>query len=288
MDLSDRMKLYENIGAGQRLLPHIPVCIRLDGKAFHQWTRGLRHPYDERLHTLFDETAKFLVDASDAVIGYTQSDEITLILYNGSQPDSQIFFDGRVSKLTSVLASMATAKFNALVPSILPEKRDRLAFFDGRVWTVPTEQEAVNCLLWRELDATRNSIQMAAQALYSHKQLHQKNTAEMQAMLWQKGINWQDYPARFKRGGYFQRRVIERTFTGEEQAQLPPLHEARRHPDMLIRRQLVVPLDLPPLLNVANRVEVIFRGCAPEPMTEPRQATDPRVGLPAAEEPDAM
>jgi tRNA(His) guanylyltransferase len=273
MELADRMKLYENIGAGQRLIPNLPVCIRMDGKAFHQWTRGLRRPYDERLHALFDATAKFLVEASDAAIGHTQSDEITLILYNGGKPDSQVFFDGRVSKLTSVLASMATAKFNALVPSILPEKRDRLAFFDARVWTVPTEQEAVNCLLWRELDATRNNIQMAAQALYSHKQLHRKNTSEMQEMLWQKGINWHDYPARFKRGGYFQRRVIERPFTAEELAQLPPLHEARKHPDMKVRRQVIVPLELPPLLKLGNRTEVIFRGYAPEPIAEPAQAT---------------
>ena len=247
MELADRMKLYEEIGAGQRLIPNLPVCIRLDGRGFHQWTRGLRRPYDERLHALFDETAKFLVEASDAVIGYTQSDEITLILYNGGKPDSQVFFDGRLSKLTSVLASIATAKFNALVPSILPGKRDRLAFFDARVWTVPTEQEAVNCLLWRELDATQNSIQMAAQALYSHRQLHQKSTSEMQAMLWQKGINWHDYPARFRRGGYFQRRVIERPFTAEELAQLPPL------------------------LKLGNRTEVIFRGCAPAPIAEPEQ-----------------
>jgi tRNA(His) guanylyltransferase len=273
MELVDRMKLYENIGAGQRLIPNLPVCIRLDGKAFHGWTRGLRRPYDERLHTLFDATTKFLVEASDAVIGYTQSNEITLILYNGGQPDSQVFFDGRVSKLTSVLASMATAKFNALVPAILSEKRDRLACFDCRVWTVPTEQEAVNCLIWRELDATRNSIQMAAQALYSHTQLHQKNTSQMQTMLGQKGINWQDYPAQFTRGSYFQRRVITRPFTVEELAQLPPLHEARKHPDLLITRQVIAPLELPPLLHVANRVEVIFRGCAPEPVAEPRQAT---------------
>jgi len=277
MDLADRMKLYETIGAGQRLIPNLPVCIRLDGKGFHSWTHGLRRPYDERLHTLFDETTKFLLEASDAVIGYSQSDEITLILYNGGQPDSQVFFDGRVSKLTSVLASMATAKFNALVPSILPEKQGRLACFDCRVWNVPTEQEAVNCLIWRELDATRNSIQMAVQALYSHKQLHQKNTAQMQEMLWQKGLNWQNYPARFRRGGYFQRRVIERPFTPEEREQLPPLHEARKHPDMMIQRQLIVPLELPPLLQVANRVEVIFRGCAPEPFTETPEPTAPRL-----------
>jgi len=172
MELADRMKLYETIGAGQHLIPNLPVCTRIDGKAFHSWTRGLRRPYDDRLHTLFDDTTKFLVEASHAVIGYTQSDESTLILSNGGQPGSQVFFDGRVSKLTSVLASMATAKFNALVPSIPLEKHDWLAFFDCRLWTVPTEQEAVNCLVWRELDATQHSIQMAAQALYSHEQLH--------------------------------------------------------------------------------------------------------------------
>jgi tRNA(His) guanylyltransferase len=129
---------------------------------------------------------------------------------------------------------MATAKFNALVPSILPEKHDRLACFDGRVWNVPSEQEAVNGLIWRELDATRNSIQIAAQALYSHKQLHQKNTAEMQEMLWQKGINWHDYPVRFTRGSYFQRRVIERTFTVEELetvAAVAGRSQASRHAD---------------------------------------------------------
>ncbi len=273
MELADRMKLYEEIGAGQRLMPNLPVCIRIDGKAFHSWTRGLRRPYDERLHTLFDETTKFLVEASDAVIGYTQSDEITLILYNGGKPDSQVFFDGRLSKLTSVLASMATAKFHALVPAILPEKQGKLACFDCRVWNVPTEQEAANGLIWRELDATRNSIQMAAQALYSHKQLHQKNTSEMQEMLWQQGINWNDYPTRFKRGGYFQRRVIDHKFTVDELEKLPPLHDARKHPDSMMRRQVIAPLDLPPLLKVANRVDVIFRGCAPEPSTEPRQAT---------------
>ena len=138
---------------------------------------------------------------------------------------------------------------------------------------MPTEQEAVNCLLWRELDATRNSIQMAAQALYSHKQLHQKNTSQMQEMLWQKGINWNDYPARFKRGGYFQRRVIARKFMVEELAQLPPLHDARKNPDLMVTRQVIAPLELRPLLNVGNRVDVIFRGCTPEPITEARQAT---------------
>jgi hypothetical protein len=95
----------------------------------------------------------------------------------------------------------------------------------------------------------------------------------MQAMLWQQGINWQDYPARFTRGGYVQRRVMARPFTVEERAQVPPLPEARTYPNLLPRRSVMVPLELPPLLQVAHRMAVIFRGCAPEPLTALRQAT---------------
>lgn len=268
MDLSDRMKLYENIGAGQTLLPNLPICVRIDGKAFHSWTRGLARPYDERIQLLFDETTKFLVEETDAAIGYTQSDEITLILYNGAKPDSQVFFDGRQSKLTSVLASMTTAKYNALVPELLPEKKDRLAFFDARVWTVPSEREAVNVLVWRELDAIRNSVQMAAQSVYSQKQLHQKGHNEMLAMLHQKGINWDDYPNRFKRGGYFQRKLIQRKFSADELDKLPLMHDARKNPDLMVIRHIIEQLDLPPLLTIANRVDVVFRGCAPEPFSD--------------------
>lgn len=263
MDLSDRMKLYEDIGAGQMLVPNLPVMVRVDGKTFHTWTRGLDRPYDERLQALFDEVTKFLIDASDAVVGYTQSDEITLVLWNHAKPESQILFNGRSAKLTSVLASMATAKFNALVPEYLPDKAGKMACFDCRVWNVPSEEEAVNCILWREQDATRNSIQSAAYALYSQKQLHKKDTSEMQEMIWQKGINWNDYPARFKRGGYFKRRRIERVFTGDEMARLPPQHEARKNPQLLITRHVIEAMDLPPITKVVNRVEVIFHDVPP-------------------------
>jgi tRNA(His) guanylyltransferase len=92
----------------------------------------------------------------------------------------------------------------------------------------------------------------------------------MQEMLRQKGINWHDYPARFTRGGYFQRRVMTRSFTVEELEQLPPLHDARKNPDFMVTRQMIAPLELPPLLKVANRVDVMFRECPPEPIVEPR------------------
>lgn len=263
MDLSDRMKLYEQIGAGQSLIPNLPVLVRIDGKAFHTWTRGLERPYSAALQNLFDDVTGYLVSATNAVIGYTQSDEISLILWNHAKPESQIMFDGRVAKLTSVLASMATARFNQLVPLHLPQKAECLAFFDCRVWNVPSEEEAVNCLVWRELDATRNSIQSAAYALYSQKQLHKKDTKEMQEMIFQKGVNWNDYPTRFKRGGYFRRVLIERQFTAPELEALPPSHEAHKNPNLLIRRHQIQRLDLPPLIRIPNRVDVIFNHAEP-------------------------
>lgn len=257
------MKLYEQISAGVMLIPNLPVCVRLDGKAFHSWTRGLQRPFDHHLQFLFDTVTAYLVEESNAVIGYTQSDEITLILYNYGNPGSQIFFDGRVAKLTSVLASMATAKFNAEVPCYLPARSGRLAFFDCRVWNVPNEQEAVNCLLWREQDATRNSIQMVAQFLYSPAQLHGKNSAEMQEMLFQKGVNWNDYPTRSKRGAYFRRATVMSKFNAEEMAALPLQHEARRNPDLMIERKVLQRLEMPPLQKIVNRVEMVFRGAEP-------------------------
>lgn len=267
MLLSDRMKQYEGIIADQMLIPGLPIVARIDGRAFHTWTKGLQRPYDNRLQLLFDEVTKFLVDETDAVVGFTQSDEINLILCADGW-DSQTLFNGRICKLTSVLASMTTAKFNSLITEFVPQKSGRLAFFDARVFNVPSAEESVNCLIWRELDATRNSIQMAAQSQFSHKQLDHRNTSEMQEMLWQKGINWNDYPARFKRGGYFKRRLIERKMTFEEIDKLPPLHDARKNPDLIVERHVMECLDIPPLMKIPNRVEVIFEGAEPQKTEE--------------------
>lgn len=262
MEIGDRMKVYEGITA-QMLIPNLPAMVRIDGKAFHTWTRDLERPYSEPLQNLFDDVTSYLVSASNAVVGYTQSDEISLVLWNYEKPDSQIMFDGNVAKLTSVLASMATARFNQLAPMHLPQKADVLAFFDCRVWNVPSAEEAINCLIWRELDATRNSIQSAAYSLYSNNQLFKKNTSEMQEMIFQKGINWNDYPVRFKRGAYFKRRLVERQFTAGELEKLPPQHEARTNPNLMIKRHTMETLDLPPLLKVTNRYQVIFENAKP-------------------------
>lgn len=260
--LGDRMKLYESQMAGDRCMPLLPICARIDGKAFHTWTRDLPRPFDKTLHHLFVGTTVFLVEETGARIGYTQSDEITLVWYS-DDIESQVFFDGKVHKMVSVLASMATGFFNRTATDVFDDVRP-LAFFDCRVWQVPTLSEAANVLVWRELDATRNSIQMAAQAQYSHKELLNKNQSAMQDMLHQKGINWNDYPDWAKRGTYVQRKKRTRILTDAERERIPEKY--RPAADAQVERTDTLVLDLPPLTRITNREAVLFAG--EEPHTE--------------------
>jgi len=263
-DLGDRMKMYEMAEAGRKCMPLLPIVARIDGRSFSKFTSGLERPYDRRLSELMIDTVKFLVRETNAACGYTQSDEITLAWYTPTF-DSQIIFDGRISKLVSVLASLTTAHFNRKLPQFLPvEYGERLPHFDARVWNLPSLDEAANAFLWREFDAIKNSIAMAARAHYSHKQLDNKNGAEMQELLLQKGVNWHEYPDFFKRGTYIQRRKTLRRFSTEELEKLPPMHEARENPELMIERTDHVALELPPLHRVKNRVAVLFEGAAPE------------------------
>jgi len=261
-NLGDRMKTYENVEAGRRFLPLLPICARIDGKCFSKFTKGLERPYDKRLTDLMCQTTAYLVEETQANIGYTQSDEISLVWYS-HEYKSQIFFDGRIQKMTSVLAAMATAYFNKYLAQYLPEKAEQLPVFDCRVWQVPTLEEAANSLLWRELDATKNSISLAARHYYAHQELHGKTSDEMQEMLWQKGVNWNEYPAFFKRGTFIQKYTVSRQFTAEEIDKLPEKHEARKNPDLQVERTEIRYVEMPPFSKVANRVDFIFYGAQP-------------------------
>jgi tRNA(His) 5'-end guanylyltransferase len=261
--LGTRMKEYEMAEAGRMLMPTLPVMIRLDGKAFHTFTRGLQRPFDKRLTDLMVDTTTFLVEETNAIVGYTQSDEISLILFT-EDPKSQLFFDGRIQKLTSVIASMCTAYFNRNLPAALPEKADKFAHFDCRVWNVPSKVEAVNALVWRELDATKNAISMAAQHYFSHKELQGKHGGEMQEMLFtQKGVNFNNYPSFFKRGSYVRRVKKATKFSVDEISKLPEKHAARTNPDLVVERSIVERIELPPITKIVNRVDVIFSGAEP-------------------------
>jgi tRNA(His) guanylyltransferase len=261
--LGDRMKMYEMAEAGRRLMPLVPVLARIDGRAFHSFTKGMARPFDPDFSAAMIETTAALVHETNACMGYTQSDEITLA-WHSTDLKSQIWFDGRVCKMVSQLAAHATLEFYLAITRRRYECGSKKPTFDARVWTVPNRTEAANVFVWREWDATKNSISMAASEHYSDRELHGKNGSQKQEMLFQRGVNWNDYPAYFKRGTYVQRRKVLKPFTVEEFERLPPKHEARTNPGLLIERSEITVLDMPPITSVVNREAVIFDGCSPE------------------------
>ena len=262
-ELGDRMKLYEGREAQRRALPQLPIVVRIDGKGFSRWTKGLVYPFDERLEKCRQHTMRYLIKETGALIGYHQSDEMSLVLYSGD-PKSQIYCDGRYQKLVSHTASMAANAWRDAVALYIPEKIGVTANFDSRAWEVPSLEEAANALMWREWDATKNSVSMAVRSVYSHKEVHGKNSSEMQDMLMEKGINWSMYPPWAKRGAYTGRRIYARTLSQEELSNLPPLHTARKNPGEVVRRSEIQVLDLPPLARTLNRVGVLFQGEDPQ------------------------
>lgn len=269
--LGDRMKLYESAECGRKLMPLLPILARIDGRAFHAFTRGMERPYSSELIHCMVETTKYLVRETGARMGYTQSDEITLA-WHSTDAKSQVWFDGKIHKMVSQLAAQATLEFNNLIACYMPDYAPRRPTFDARVWNVPTRWEGANVFLWREWDASKNSITMAAQAYYSHAELHGKHSADKHDMLIAKGINWNDYPVSFKRGVYVQRRAVTGKFSADELADLPPKHHAHTNPDLTIERSEVRTLSLPPLGTIGNREAVIFCGHDPACPTDSASA----------------
>lgn len=194
----DRMKEYEN-AYRSKLPKRLPVLLRIDGKAFHTYTRGMERPFDLDLTNAMWETCKYLCqNIMGCKIAYHQSDEISLLLTNYDKLTTEAWFDNNIQKIVSIAASLATAKFNEVMREKYPEKE--LALFDCRAWVLPHD-EVCNYFLWRQQDATKNSISMVAQAHFSPKQLHKKNGSMKQDMLMlEKGINWNDIPTWQKRG----------------------------------------------------------------------------------------
>lgn len=210
-ELGERMKRYENI-TRQSLPPRTYTVIRLDGKAFHTYTKGFERPYDIRLMRVMDNTAIALCERLQNVrYAYVQSDEISILMSDFESIHTDAWFKGNIQKIVSVSASIATAHFNngMYLDEDILARMDKIAYFDSRTWSIPDRDEVFNYFLWRQQDATRNSIQMGAQKLYSQKQLNGKNTSELQEMMWQKGQNWNDYPVGFKRGRIILKERVE-------------------------------------------------------------------------------
>lgn len=235
-DLGKRMKEYYEHVYRFGLTRRMPVAIRIDGKAFHTFTRGFQKPFDEVLVTTMQRTMKYLCEnIQGCKLGYTQSDEITLILTDYDTLTTEAWFGYELQKMCSIAASMATMAFNKFFDEEVdmwgrktfeyfwdeggydPEKTSFVqsdidlvdaydkalrkgAMFDARVFNIPKE-EVTNLVYWRQLDAARNSIQMVGQANFSHKELQHKSCNMIQEMLMtEKEINWNNFPTHLKRG----------------------------------------------------------------------------------------
>lgn len=228
--LGDRMKNnYENVNRFY-LTRRMPVIIRVDMRAGHTFTKGMNKPFDDVFVKTMQETMEYLCEnIQGCVLGYTQSDEISLVLVDYAELTTDAWFGNNLQKMCSVSASMATLAFNKSFSGrvqefmydccdefgddVLPEKQNdyelahnvyfkkfNAAMFDSRVFTIPKE-EVCNYLIWRQQDATRNSIQSVGQANFSQKELHGKSCNNIQDMLMlQKSINWNDYSTTLKRG----------------------------------------------------------------------------------------
>ena len=276
-DLANRMKEYEKRNR-YYLQRRMPVLIRLDMRAGHSYTKGFKRPFDEVFMKTMQETAKYLCEnVMNCKLAYVQSDEITLVLVDYEKLNTEAFFDYRVDKLCSIAASVATMAFNKFfiknvdewgynnlpnyteggTSEVVDEKLMELcncywkaiekgAMFDARVFNIPKE-EVTNCLYWRQLDSTRNSIQMVGQANFSHKELQNKSCNMIQDMLMtQKGINWNDFPTHQKRGTcVIKEEYITRTDGNGTVFEVNPEDVGTGTDDLTFRTRWVIDKDIP-------------------------------------------
>lgn len=198
------MKVFYEDRTRYTLMRRAYTIIRIDGKAFHTYTRDLERPFDDQLMNDMDETAAYICqNIQGAKFAFVQSDEISVLITDFDEISTGAWFEGNLQKMCSVSASLATAKFNQLRP-------DRIALFDSRVFQMPNKAEVENYFIWRQQDTTRNSISSVARSLYSHKALNGKSNDEKQELIFQKGINWNDYAPKYKRGRLIEKMPFEK------------------------------------------------------------------------------
>ena len=254
------------------------IIARLDGRSFHTFCRGLKKPFCYELVETMQEVTKFLVEETHAQLGYVQSDEISLCWLDPSKAP----FDGKLFKLQSVLASLATSKFvnyiykkyseifsseitddeNIKSWTLLCEKCQKIIpSFDCRVFQLPNEVELANTFVWREIDAVRNSVSMLAQANFSHKELQGKDRKAMLTMLEEKGIRWNELRDDLKRGAYFKRVLIEKELDDKTWNKIP---ENKKPESRKVIRSEIQQYNIPEMKNVENKVGVYFYGEEPK------------------------
>jgi len=239
-EFGDRMKAYEK----EYTSAHVPIdqilCVRIDGKGFSKFTKDFKKPFDDILGDAMAYTTKKLVENTHASFSYTQSDEITLI-YTPGEKATEYLFGGKVSKINSVLASMATWHFNYILGAYV--EHDKPAFFDCRTWAVPDLAEASNVLLWRVQDARKNSISSLFRWTAGHSKMHGLSGDEMKALLKSDYFtDWDDLPNKYKYGTYAKPVTIATYLTKEELSKIPA--HKRPETEVLVKRTKIQELDL--------------------------------------------
>lgn len=252
-DLGDYLKTLEKNNE-QKLLYNIPLVVRLDGKSFHTYTKYLKKPYEPWLSELMQKTTAFLVKETGAAIGYTQSDEITLIFkYANEDNNFSDLYGYRKSKIESILAGMTSAFFAV---NAAKHKSDMIPYFDCRAFNVPSEKDACSVLIWRQEDATRNSMSMLAQTVYSHNELLGKSWQDKHEMLYQKEINWNNYPTFFKSGSFWKR--VKYEILPNDISNISDIPEMYKPTEPIVRTK-IIEIEMPRLRKIKNLEEVIFR-----------------------------
>ena len=290
-EIGKRIKNYEYQTTGTRLMPGLPVYARIDGRAFHTFCRGLKKPFCMELVETMQEVTKFLVEETHACLGYVQSDEISLCWLDMDKAP----FDGKLYKLESVLSSLATSKFinyiyekyfeayfnyksmegkqdphcehwgyqmdcEAWYPLYNKVKKLNPSF-DCRVFQLPNEMELANTFVWREMDAVRNSVQMLAQANFSHNSLQGLDTKQLITKMEEKDIRWNELPNDLKRGAYFKRFVVEKYLEDEIWNKIP---EGKRPGSRYCMRSEIKQVELPIMKHIENKVGAYFYGEEPK------------------------
>lgn len=254
-EFGDRMKDYEGSYTHQSIPPSQVLCVRIDGKGFSKFTKGFAKPFDDRLTKSMVDTTKELVSLTNAAIGYTQSDEITLI-YSMGEKQIEHIFGGKTSKINSIIASMATANFNKFL-SENSNSVDKLAYFDCRSWGVPNNIEASNVLLWRVQDARKNSISAMMRWTCGHKAMDGLSGEQMKEYMLKEGKDWNDLPDRWKYGVYVKRENFETQLSDEVWNKIP---EDKKPLDRNVIRSGIAEIDLGYYgdLSLEERVKFIF------------------------------
>lgn len=250
--LGDKCKAGEEVETLRKASIDEYLMVRLDGKGFSKFTKGLNRPYDSRMSLLMIDTLKYLVKETGAIVGSCQSDEISLCFKTFEGEDH--YFGGRFQKIATTCASLATGFFNKNLSVRLPEKDHLIPSFDGRCWSLTGQIAAYHNLLWRERDATKNSITMAATSVILHQKLHGVNGETKIQMLKDLGIDWHDYPTYFKRGVYVKRVSVLKSLDLVELAKIP----LNNQPTGPVERSVVMELDLPPINQMKNYAAALF------------------------------